>query len=91
MLDIDHVLKEVGVGAVAQRAQLTFDELKTLWTTQSKFIEWAVLAGKVCNAFAFVSRLTGRAYFANLCHGPHNNACGLSVRGAQRLHDYQCL
>lgn len=47
VLDIDHVLKEVGVGAVSQRAQLTFEELKTLWVTQSKFIEWAVLAGKV--------------------------------------------
>lgn len=47
VLDIDHVLKEVGVGSTATRAALTFDELKNLWQTQSKFIEWAILAGKV--------------------------------------------
>lgn len=47
VLDVDHVLKEIAVGATATREQLTVDELRTLWATQNKFIEWALLAGKV--------------------------------------------
>lgn len=64
VLEIDNVLKEVGGGAHATRAQLTFDEVRSLWTHLSKFIEWAVLAGKVRPP-----AYTPREVFPSVCFG----------------------